>query len=217
MSDPVATGAQAAVAWLPFLLAQHQHSHAAVLSGSRAPLLSDRILLGLTPEQLRCSPAPYLNSIAWLLWHLARSEDILVNLLIGEREQVLDAGGWYARLGLQRCDIGTGNSRAEVAEVSAGVDLAALQGYRLAVGRQTLHTLSAIPAKHWAEEIRPERLLAANAFTDPHDGQQRVASYWQGSTRQMLATTALTTHNVEHLGEALCLRSILLHQEPAGR
>ena len=30
----------------------------------------------LTDDQMRRRPHPHLNSIAWLLWHMARSEDM---------------------------------------------------------------------------------------------------------------------------------------------
>jgi len=37
------------------------------------------LLSGLTEHQMRHSPHPPLNPIAWVLWHLARSEDVGVN------------------------------------------------------------------------------------------------------------------------------------------
>ena len=39
-------------------------------------VLTSRLLDGLTDEQLRQRPHG-VNSIAWLLWHLARCEDVI--------------------------------------------------------------------------------------------------------------------------------------------
>ena len=67
---------------LDYVLEQHAHSHAAALTGAAEPMLSDQVLAGPGEEQLRLRPAPGLNSIAWLLWHIARSEDVMVGVLL---------------------------------------------------------------------------------------------------------------------------------------
>ena len=51
---------------------------------------------GLTDGQIRGHAHPAANPLAWLLWHMARSEDASVNLLIAAGPQVLDAT--WARL-----------------------------------------------------------------------------------------------------------------------
>ena len=114
---------------LDYLLEQHAHSHAAALTGATEPMLSDQVLAGLTEEQLRLRPAPGLNSIAWLLWHIARSEDVMVGVLLTERGQVLDEGGWFARLNIPHRDMGTGMDDAGVTAVSAQLDIAALLSF----------------------------------------------------------------------------------------
>src|SRR5262245_23852850 len=104
---------------LHFLLDQHAHSHAAALTNAPEPMLTDQILAGLTGDQLRARPAPGLNSIAWLLWHIARSEDVMVGVLLTDRGQLLDEGDWFARLNTTYRDMGTGMDDAGVTAVSA--------------------------------------------------------------------------------------------------
>ncbi len=62
----------------------------------------------LTDDQMRFCPQPHLNSIAWLLWHMARSGDMGVNRVIANRPDVLTGDGWASRLDLSRYDMGTG-------------------------------------------------------------------------------------------------------------
>jgi hypothetical protein len=54
--------------------------------------LTDALLQDLDAAQLRRCPAPGVNAIAWLLWHMARCEDVGVNRLVSDGRQVLDDG-----------------------------------------------------------------------------------------------------------------------------
>src|SRR5262250_2434446 len=85
------------------------------------PLVDD-LLKGLSDSQIRGRPVPGVNTIAWLLWHMARIEDVGINRFFVDEAQVLD-GGWAARLGVGRRDVGTGMSDGEVEALSARIDL----------------------------------------------------------------------------------------------
>ena len=52
-------------------------------------------------------------------------------------EQLLTRGGWDARMSEPRRDFGAGMTPAEVADLSAGIDLAGLRGYYEAVTEET--------------------------------------------------------------------------------
>jgi hypothetical protein len=62
------------------------------------------VLQGLSHEQVRLRPDG-LNSIAWLVWHMARCENAL-NLLLAGRPQVLDEEHWLPRLNVSIRDVG---------------------------------------------------------------------------------------------------------------
>ena len=98
---------------------------------------------GLTDAQIRLRPGDNLNSLAWLVWHMARCEDVAMNVAIADQPQVLDEG-WTTKLGVDRDDIGTGMTPREVATLSEQIDLDALLSYRHAVGRQTREVIAAI-------------------------------------------------------------------------
>jgi hypothetical protein len=84
-------------------------------------------LQGLSEPQMRLRPQG-LNSIAWLVWHMARCEDAL-NLLLAGRPQVLDAEGWLPRLQLSIRDVGTEMSDDEASDLSARIHLPALRDF----------------------------------------------------------------------------------------
>ena len=57
------------------------------------------VVAGLSEDQLAQVPSPGANSIAWLVWHLARIQDDHIADLAG-REQVWTGDGWQDRFGL---------------------------------------------------------------------------------------------------------------------
>src|SRR5438034_9853435 len=76
----------------------------------------DKSLDGLTTDQLHTVPAghPKANTIAWNLWHYARTEDNVVRFVLQDRRPtVWVEGGYPERLGLHPAAQGTGMSTEE--------------------------------------------------------------------------------------------------------
>lgn len=84
------------------------------------------VLEGLGEEELAHRPTADANSIAWLVWHLARVYDDHVAGVSG-LSQVYVEGGYAERFDLPFDDraIGYGHSSDDVAAVRAGADLLA--------------------------------------------------------------------------------------------
>jgi hypothetical protein len=59
-------------------LDQHAAMHSAAVGGNKMSA-AERAFAGLSDEQMRVRPREDLNSLAWLMWHIARVEDIMVN------------------------------------------------------------------------------------------------------------------------------------------
>ena len=188
-----------------FFLVHHGRLHAAGVGDPAS--MWDRIFGGLSDEQMRARPAG-MNSLAWLLWHTARTEDVNVNLVITAGHQVFD-DAWSKRLGIGRVDIGTGMTDAEVTDLTRRLDLAAARAYRNAVGTRTRNVVPKLRVGAWDEVVTPldvNRAVAAGAF-GPHAGW--VEKFWQGVTKaNRLGATAIT-HNAMHLGEAAAIRGQL--------
>jgi len=190
---------------LSFFLAQHAAVHTSDVSGR--PSLVDRVFGGLDDEQMRMRPGPTLNSLVWLLWHMARTEDAAVNPVVAARDQVLD-DEWIRRMNVPWRIIGTGMTDAEVAEMTTRADVAAVRAYRSAVGRRTREVVAALRSAMWDEVVEVDdirRGAAAGAFRDWVEGTRYP---WLGWTRaEQLASSALR-HNAAHIGEAVTIRSL---------
>ncbi len=187
-------------------LEQHAAVQSAAVGGNKASL-AERMLGGLTDEQMRVRPRDDLNSIAWLVWHMARAEDIFVNPVLAGRAQVLD-DRWLGRLGIARRDFGIGMTGAEVADLTRQLDLGALREYRDAVGRRTREVVGAFKDGDWegvSTAERVERAAAEGAF--PSARAEMIVKAFTGRPRTGLLSGLAITHPASHFGEAATVRS----------
>jgi hypothetical protein len=186
-------------------LDQHAAVHSAAVGGNKMSQ-AERAFAGLSDEQMRVRPREDLNSLAWLLWHIGRAEDVVVNQVLAGRPQVLDAG-WMRRLGVDRRDFGIGMTSAEVTELTGRVDLGALREYRDAVGHRTREIVGSFTAEDWDGRVAPERVEQAAAeggFGARADGLRKA---FPGRPCAAVLTGIALFHPVGHMGEAATIRA----------
>jgi hypothetical protein len=189
--------------------------HAAVHSRAMHPdgwwKEEDTVWANLTDNQLRSRPTLAHNSIIWVLWHMARGEDVAVNATLRGVDEVLDQDEWLPKLGIDARHIGTGATKTEVDSISQTINLVALRAYRAAVGRAT---------RLWASTLdfdTLDKLVAADeaqhAITKGDFGEQGawVGPYWGKVvwTHVSFLFWLAIEHNWYHIGEIWVLRSLL--------
>src|ERR671924_439933 len=135
-------------------LDQHAAMHSAAVGGNKMSA-AERTFAGLSDEQMRVRPREDLNSLAWLMWHIARAEDIIVNSVLSGQPQVF-GDAWMKRLGIGRRDFGIGMTSAEVTELTKQIDVGALREYRDAVGRRTREMVSGFTPADWEVKVATE-------------------------------------------------------------
>ena len=114
-----------------YYLALYDHTHF-VRHGKAQLVLDDP-----SPAQYR-TVVPNHNSIAWIVWHIARGEDWTIQTILQGREQLLTRAGWDRQMGVTEPGFGGGMERAEMIALSEQIDLDALRGYYRAVTEATL-------------------------------------------------------------------------------
>ncbi len=187
------------------LLDEHGRMHAAGVTGDKTTL-AERTFGGLSDDQMRVRPREDLNSLAWLMWHIARAEDIFANVILSGRDQVMD-GGWLARLKTGRRDFGIGMSKPEVTELTSQVDVAALREYRDAVGRRTQEIIRGFGPSDWQGELQAPALEKAAALGCFGAKGELVAKAFTGRPRVGVLGGLLVTHAAMHMGEAQTVRT----------
>ena len=143
---------------------------------------------GLSESELAVRLDPDANSIAWLIWHLARVQDDHVAGAFGA-SQVWPS--WAGRFGLpfDVTDIGYGHDSAAVAAVRAAGSL--LTGYYDAVHEMTVPLVSSVK--------------------DP-DLDRIVDRRWNPPVTLGVRLVSVIGDTTQHVGQAAFIRGILLRR-----
>lgn len=171
-------------------------------------IVEDFVFARLSDDQLRRCPHEGQNSLAWLLWHSARYEDVWTNTCVAGRPQVLDRNKWLEQMNLEHRECGTGWTPEECAAFNARVDLVSLRSYWEAVKGSTRDVATSFPANQLDEVVNEEVLrLAAPDGAFGNERAPVLDSFFSGRTKAWFLAL-VNLHNSEHsIGEALCVRS----------
>lgn len=194
---------------IDLFLKQHAKVHAAEVGQSGLWSFDDELWQGLSEEESRCIPPKGEHSIVWMLWHIARCEDITMNLLVAGGAQVLHSGGWLERMKISACDTGSAMSVEEIAGFSVAVDVPAVRGYRSAVGLRTREIARQLPAGVFKKKMDPVRMQRVAEEGAVVEQAGWLIEYWRGRTVGGLLSMAATRHIFLHLNEATRVKQLI--------
>ena len=145
-----------------------------------------RVLNGLSQEELAWRPAYGCNSIGLILFHIMRSEDSLIHAGFPENPEVWEIDEWYKRLNMDKTDRG---SQYTIEQVNAFPvpKKDELLSYYPAVRTNTQEILEAMNESEFNR-----------TFTMPHWGEISIAQLF----------FILVMHTSEHIGEISYLRGL---------
>ena len=192
-------------------LMSHADTHTTTLTPDVTTGREEGLCRGLAEAELRICPEGQFNSLAWLIWHMARCEDVMVNSILRDGSEVLD-DRWLPRLGVTTRHIGTEDTMAEVEDFSQQVDVKVLRQYRAAVAQGT---------RSWAETVDfssldrilkcagAERAAQRGALTERSDW---VRGLWGAEKRTELwfLSWLAVGHNYIHIGEGSVTRNLIM-------
>jgi len=191
---------------IELFLKHHAMLHSARMAQTESWSFEDEVLNDMTAEQVRRIPQNCDHSVAWLLWHIARCEDITMNLLVAGSPQVLHRDHWLEQMKITAQDTGNAMSREEIAQFSAAIDIEALRAYRVAVGRRTQEIVRQLAAEELKQKVDPARLQRVWDEGAVVEAARGIADYWGKRTIAGLLLMPATRHNIVHLNEALQIK-----------
>ena len=167
---------------------------------------ADEILNDMSEAQIRRIPQNCEHSVAWCLWHIARIEDVTMNLLVAGSPQVLNQGNWLEQMKLSAHDTGNAMPEADMAALSNTIDIEALRAYRLAVGRRTREIVQQLEPEELKQKVNPSRVQQILEEKVVVEEARGIAEYWSKRNIAGLLLMPATRHNLVHLNEALRLK-----------
>jgi hypothetical protein len=191
---------------IDLFLDQHAMVHSQKMSGAKLWSFEDEVLNGMTPEQLRCIPSGGEHSITWIIFHIARIEDITMNMLVAGTQQLFVQEGWRKKLKVDITHSANSMDERSVAALSTQIDIDVLQAYRQAVGRRTREIIQALKPENFKQKVdgpRLQRVMDEGALLPDAIG---ILNYWSKRTIAGLLLMPPTRHNFLHLNEALQIK-----------
>lgn len=142
----------------------------------------------LTPKDLAFRPYPEGNSIAWLIWHLARIQDDHI-AHVARTEQAWQSGAWAPRFGLEpgSMDTGYGHTPGQVATI-------------------TVDSAEVLTAYY--DEVHERTLRYVATLTDD-DLAVVVDRNWDPPVTLAVRLVSVISDDLQHAGQAAYLRGIV--------
>lgn len=193
---------------IELFLRQHAMVHSAKISKTGLWSFEDEILNGLTDGQIREMVGEH--SIAWILFHLARIEDTVMNILAAGTDQLFMRDGWGKKLNVEIVHSANKMTDASVAKLSAMINVKALKAYRLAVGKRTRQIVQKLKAEDFKTKVDPVRIQEVMKQGAVVPEAMEIIDYWSKKTIAGLLLMPPTRHCILHLNEAERIKKKLL-------
>jgi hypothetical protein len=178
---------------------------------SRTPPNEVDALLGdLTPQEAASMPEKDGETICWALWHMARIEDITMNMLVAEEQQVFTESV-RKEINSPLTDTGNALTLKEICSFSACIHLPALIAYRNKVGLRTREIVSSLSPDDMKRPVKRSSLdavLAAGGVTEQPDSVW-LLDYWGSKDVAGLLLMPPTRHLILHLNDCCRWKAML--------
>lgn len=198
----------------------HARLHLSAISATEQNEV-DTLLHDLEPHEYRIMPTSKDETIAWVLWHIARIEDLTMNILVANKEQMFD-DDWKKRLNTPIFDTGNALSDDEIMELSRQLNIEQVIAYRNVVGQRTRDIVKSLSAKDMKSKVSGQGLDAikrAGGVTD-QENSLWLLDFWGEKDVAGLLLMPPTRHVIMHLNDCckwkqhirkskICFRQVL--------
>ena len=141
------------------------------------------------------------NSVAWLMWHTARTEDMALNSLIQGTPQILIDGDWGNKLGIDATHIGTGLGDDEVADFTKELNVEAVDEYWQETAKASYRWLKSISETDLDFVPDFEERMASSPPVIASGGSELATQFWKGRNTGQLFQGLVIGHGFIHVGQ----------------
>ncbi len=194
----------------------HALVHPAEVSGGKEKTVADYVLdymlsgnqNALVPRQKWDTDLHYAGTdvvpLCWQFWHTYRIEDLVGNLLMGDREQLFNED-WKTRIGSPITDTGNALTFSEAVAFGQSLHVEALRDYMIAVGKNTRRILEGLTLEQIKSMVPEEwvmKILEVGGVTTDFRSVWLLV-FWGRLTVGGMILTPMTNHHMMHLPACL--------------
>ncbi|WP_234340252.1 DinB family protein [Gorillibacterium timonense] len=197
---------------LALFLNQHALLYSSKLTRSAQTTFEDALFRDAEEDTLRKYPVNVpgtINSIVWHVWHIARIEDMTMNVLVADQDQIFFTGNWDESLAVDYAHTGNGMTEAEIADLSFQIDIAALLSYRLEVGKKTREIIGSLRPEDFKRKVEPGKIQKLEEQAAVKKEASWLLDYWGSKTIAGLVLMPATRHNFLHLNKSIRIKQKL--------
>ncbi|MCL1824121.1 MAG: DinB family protein [Oscillospiraceae bacterium] len=180
----------------------HAALHVSEVSGNKKPNEIDALFEDLQLHEFKTVPSPKDETIAWAVWHLARIEDMTMNILVNQGEQIFNKK-WQERLNAPFTDTGVAMSGDEIIKLSNELNTAELLVYRNTVGKRTREIVTGLVADDMKRKVSPEGLNKIRSEGGTCANSEWLLEYWGKKDVAGILLMPPTRHLMMHLNDCM--------------
>lgn len=163
---------------------------------------ADRLFSDLEPWEYAVMPGKGDETIAWVVWHIARIEDLTMGILADRGNQLFDEE-WCQRINSPIKDTGNAMTDEEIMAFSRQVNCKELLNYRMAVGERTREIVSQLTfedMKRNVNEVDLMKIREEGGVTSQKDSVW-LLEFWGSKDIAGLMLMPPTRHVMLHLND----------------
>jgi len=171
---------------------------------------ADKLIEDLGNNEYAIMPTSKDETIAWVLWHIARIEDLTMGILVAGEEQLFNEE-WKEKLCAPITDTGNALSDDEIMDLSKTLNIGELLRYRNEVGKRTrriVKNLTADNMKQKVSQIRLKKILLEGGVTKQEDSIW-LLDFWGKKDIAGILLMPPTRHVMLHLNDCCKWKSLL--------
>lgn len=174
------------------------------LSDTEVPIPNevDTLIRDIKENEYAIMPKPKDETIAWVIWHIARIEDLTMNMLVAGRNQLFNEE-WKSRMNVSITDTGNALTDDEIMYLSHSINIKELLRYWNAVSKSTkeiIHMLHDDDMKQKVSEVDLKRILDIGGVTEQKDSIW-LLDFWGKKDVAGILLMPPTRHVILHLND----------------
>lgn len=167
----------------------------------------DKLIDDLHHEEYAIMPTSKDDTIAWVLWHIARIEDLTMSFLVACGEQLFD-DAWKEKINAPIADTGNALTEDEIMDLSKSLNIKELLNYRNEVGKRTRNIVMGLTSEDMKRKVSSvdlEKILLNGGVTKQKESIW-LLDYWGEKDIAGILLMPPTRHEMLHINDCCKLK-----------